>query len=46
MIIKTGLNNLGCLVTVEKLNGKFFYIDQTKGICKEVKEEDISKYID
>ncbi|WP_405316515.1 hypothetical protein [Faecalibacillus faecis] len=45
MIIKTGLNNLNCLVTIEKTCNKYFYIDNTKGICKEIKKEEIKNYI-
>ena len=45
MIIKTGLNNLNCLVKIEKMNNKYFYIDDTKGIFKEIKKEEIEKYI-
>jgi hypothetical protein len=45
MIIKTGSNNLNCLVTIETNGSKYFYIDHTKGICKEIKKEDIKNYI-
>ena len=45
MIIKTGLNNLDCLVVIEKIKDKYFYIDHTKDICKEILKEDIEKYI-
>jgi hypothetical protein len=45
MIIKTGSNNLDCLVWIEKLNNKYFYVDDTKGIYKEIKKEEIDNYI-
>ena len=45
MIIKTGLNNLDCLVVIEKTWNKYFYIDHTKNVCKEILKEDIEKYI-
>ena len=41
MIIKTGLNNLNCLVLIEKIKDKYFYIDHTKNVCKEILKEDL-----
>jgi len=45
MIIKTGVNNLNCLVTIEKMNNKYFYVDETKGIFKEIQKEEIESIL-
>lgn len=37
---KSGLNNLGCLVRIEKTKGGLIYfIDSTKDICKIIKNQ-------
>ena len=38
---KTGLNNLDCLVRIEKTKGGIVYfIDDTKGICTIIKNQE------